>query len=57
MLNTILDRFVILWDAPKDWSLNGGLIWLVGILAAYAITLAFVSISDLVSNLTSGDEE
>jgi hypothetical protein len=56
MLNTILDRFVILWDAPKDWSLNGGLIWLVGILVVFAGMLAFFSVSDLVSNLNSGDE-
>lgn len=27
-LNTITTNFMVLWNAPKDWSIHGGLSWL-----------------------------
>ncbi len=30
MLETIIKDSVMIWNAPKDWSLDGGLIWLTG---------------------------
>lgn len=42
MLNTILDRFVILWNAPKNWSLDGGLIWLVFMMVGFVVLMATI---------------
>lgn len=32
-LTTITTNFMVLWNAPKDWSLSGGLVWLTGYMA------------------------
>jgi hypothetical protein len=36
-LNTIATNFMILWNAPKDWSLSGGLVWLTGYVAVLLV--------------------
>jgi hypothetical protein len=37
-INTITTNFMELWNAPKDWSLDGGLIWLTGYLVFCVIS-------------------
>jgi hypothetical protein len=39
-LNTITTNFMVLWNAPKDWSLDGGLIWLTGYMVVVVISMA-----------------
>ena len=46
-LNTIVSNFQILWDAPKDWSVHGGLAWLTGYLALMALWVVAAGLGDL----------
>jgi len=41
-LNTITTNFMVLWNAPKDWSLSGGLIWLTG-MCSIALVMMIVA--------------
>lgn len=45
-LNTIVTNFMVLWNAPKDWSLSGGLIWLTGMCSIAVIMLIGAAISE-----------
>jgi len=46
-INTVVSNFQILWDAPKDWSVHGGLIWLSGYLAVMALMVVATMIGDI----------
>ena len=46
-INTIVSNTQILWDAPKDWSVHGGLAWLTGYLALMALMVVAAGIRDL----------
>ena len=39
-LNTITTNALTLWNAPKDWSLDGGLIWLTAMVTVGLVGLA-----------------
>lgn len=34
-MGTLVEAVNHLWNAPKDWSLGGGLIWATGLLLAW----------------------
>jgi len=42
-LHTIINNFVILWNAPKDWSIDGGLSWLTFYLVCCVIGMVVFS--------------
>jgi len=44
-LNTITTNLITLWNAPKDWSIDGGLVWFTGmaVVCFIGLTIAMVS--------------
>jgi len=46
-INTVASNLQVLWDAPKDWSVHGGLAWLMGYLALMALWVVAAGLEDL----------
>lgn len=46
LINTVTTNFIAIWDAPKDWSVNGGLSWLVFYGVACLVGFAVVCIRE-----------
>lgn len=45
-INTIVSNLEILWAAPKDWSVHGGLVRLMGYLALMVVVAMVVGLID-----------
>jgi len=45
-LHTMADGFITLWNAPKDWSLSGGLIWLTGMCFIAVVVIALAAANE-----------
>ena len=56
-INTIVSNFQILWDAPKDWSVHGGLIWLTGYLVGMALMVVAAGLGDLIEQHRTDQRE
>lgn len=56
-LNTVASNLQVLWDAPKDWSVHGGLAWLTGILVLLAVGLVATMIGDILEHRRTDQRE
>jgi len=45
-LTTITTNFMVLWNAPKDWSLSGGLIWLTGMCSIAVVMMIVAAVNE-----------
>lgn len=43
---TIIERAAYLWNAPADWSMSGGLIWLTFAMSVVAVAMVAFSIAE-----------
>lgn len=45
-LTTITTNFMVLWNAPKDWSLSGGLVWLTGMCSIAVVMMIVAAVNE-----------